>query len=512
MKRIQASPQMLKIDWKVPGPVINRFVKSDALLCGIRGPFGSGKSVSCIMKLLLNLDKQAPSADKVIRRRTAIIRNTYGELGTTTIKTWQAWIPPTFGHYIAKEPPVHHINAPRADARGQFIIDWEVYFLALDRPEHVRKLLSMDLSDAWINEARELPKQILDGLTGRVGRYPATIRDKGKVTFTCAAPQIIMDTNPPDTDHWWAKMADYPDEETRERNRELAETLTEKGLLNPGQELSRFFAQPSGRSPQAENINNLIPGYYERLMADKSDDWIKVYVDGEYGYVQEGKPVYPEYKDGTHCREFALNRALPVWVGIDFGRTPAATFGQRTLMNGWRVHSELVTEDMGALEFGHNLARVMRERYPNMTFAGITGDPAGEARSQADDNTPFLALRAAGIDARPASTNDPIKRRESVAFFLNKMFDGEPGILIHPNCQRLRKSLAGGYHYRRMQIAGEERYHEEAVKDMSSHVADALAYMLVGAGEARTVLRANPEFRANRPRYAEVNDDPFQGR
>ena len=144
------------------------------------------------------------------------------------------------------------------------------------------------------------------------------------------------------------------------------------------------------------------------------------------------------------------------------------------------------------------------------SFAGITGDPAGEARAQTDDNTPFTVLRAAGIDARPAPTNDPIKRRETFAYFLNKLIDGQPGLLIHPNCQKLRKALSGGYHYRRIQVSGEERYHDEAVKDMNSHVAEAAQYMLLGAGEARTVLRANPEIYLNRPKFADMVRNPFE--
>lgn len=505
----QQVPTVLKVDWNPPGPVCRNFVASDALICGIRGPFGSGKSVGCIMKLLRNFTMQKPGPDGVVRRRTAIVRNTYGELSTTTIKTWHAWIPRAVGHWIDKAPPTHTITASLPD--GRLTHEWEVLFIALDRPDDVSKLLSMDLSDAWINEARELPKAILDGMTGRVGRFPKTERNaQGKVIFTCAAPQIVMDTNPPENDHWWAKMAEFPDAEITERNKELADKLRLLGLLRIDQELSRFFAQPSGRSPAAENVHNLIPGYYERLMADKSADWIKVYVDGEYGYVQEGRAVYPEYKDSSHCQEFTLNRALPLYVGIDFGLTPAATIGQRTAMGGWRIHSELVTENMGALEFGHLLGQVLRERYQGYEIAGITGDPAGNTRAQTDKSTPFQVLLATGIVARPASTNDFTKRRETFAYFLNRMIEGTPGLLVHPQCQKLRKALAGGYHYKRVEVAGEERYHDQPVKDMNSHVAEAGQYMLLGAGEAHAVLRPHPEIRANRPQYAESDFDIFR--
>jgi len=504
-RALPQGPPILKFDWLPPGPVCKEFVKSDALVCGIRGPFGSGKSTACIAKLLRNFSQQRPGPDGVIRRRTAIVRNTYPMLEGTTIKTWHAWIPRNVGKFREKGPPMHTICADLPPT------DWEIRFLALDTPDDLKNLLSMDLSDAWINEAREVPKAILDGLTGRVGRYPRTIRNaQSKIIHGCACPQIIMDTNSPDTDHWWAKMADFPDQEVAARNQEISEQLAALGVLVPGQQLNRFFSQPSGRSPQAENIQNLPPGYYERLMADKSEDWIKVYVDGEYGFVQEGKPVYPEYKDSQHCQPFELIRGAMVYVGIDFGLTPAATFGQRTAMGAWRIHSELVTENMGALKFGELLAQVMRERYRGFTFGSITGDPAGDARSQTDEQTAFQMLRVNGIEALPAETNDPSKRRETFAYFLGKFIDGKPGMLIHPQCLKLRKAIAGGYHYRRVQVSGEERYHDEPVKDMSSHVAEAAQYMLLGAGEARTILRANPEMYKNRPKFADMMVNPFE--
>src|SRR3546814_1590393 len=57
--------------------------------------------------------------------------------------------------------------------------------------------------------------------------------------------------------------------------------------------------------------------------------WIKVYVDGDYGFVQDGKPVFPEYRDHVHCRPMPLDPRLPVHVGIDFGLTPARSEERR---------------------------------------------------------------------------------------------------------------------------------------------------------------------------------------
>ena len=51
-------------------------------------------------------------------------------------------------------------------------LEMEVWFLALDRSTETGKLRSLEISFAWINEASEVPKEIFDMLTQRVGRFP----------------------------------------------------------------------------------------------------------------------------------------------------------------------------------------------------------------------------------------------------------------------------------------------------------------------------------------------------
>lgn len=448
-----------QINYKPPGPVSKAFMLSDAFFRGIMGPFGSGKSTVCVMEILRKAKDQKVGMDGKRRSRWAVVRNTYPELRTTTIKTWHQWIPPSIGRWVDSGPPTHHIQ------EGD--LDMEVIFVSLDRPDDVAKLLGMELTGAWVDEAREVPKAVIDGLTGRVGRYPSTMMGG------CSWSGILASTNPPDNDHWWYK---------------LAEEIHPEGWA--------FFRQPSGMAINAENRENLPPNYYERQVAGKDEDWVKVYVHGEYGFVRDGKPVYPEYKDSLHCKEFDLIPGSPIYVGIDFGLTPAAVFGQKTVMGQWRWHSELVTEDMGMVRFSQLLRAAMHERYPGFTFAKVTGDPAGDTRAQTDETTPFQILRANEIPANPAPTNDFIKRRESVAMPLSRLIDGQPGLVIHPQCKALRKGMAGGYNYKRLQVTGEEKYRDVPDKGIYSHVCEAGQYMLIGAGEARTLVkRDRPVFR-----------------
>lgn len=492
---------MSTLNWNYssPGPVASAFIRSTAFMCGIRGPIGSGKSTAAIMKLIRNARSQRRGPDGWIRRRTAIIRNTQPELKTTTIKSWHQWIPPDVGSWVGQGPPTQHI----VDPTNKF--DWEVLFVALDRPADVRKVLSMDLSDCWINEAREIAKPIVDGLTGRVGRYPSVLQGG------CDNVQIIMDTNSMDSDHWWYVLAERDEStpsarEIWESTRMAEDELRSQGILAPGQKVMEFFSQPSGESPEAENLQWLRPGYYTFAKIGKSADWIKVYVRNEYGFVRDGKVIYDQYVDAVHCQPFELIKGVPLSIGIDFGLTPAATIGQQTLSGAWRTRYELVTQRMGVKNFAKEL-KLFIEQHPDLRgteFRNITGDPAGAA-ADANEETVFQILKAGGIDAQPAPTNEFSVRRDAVNEAFGRMIDGQPGAIIHPHgCPVLRKACAGGYAFRRIWVGNLERYADKPDKNMFSHVAEAYQYQLLGAGEGRAVVRAHHRARADRPRYAQT--------
>lgn len=450
-----------------PSKTLALFHGSNAFVRGIRGPIGSGKSVGCCWEVYSRAMEQKPGADGVRRSRCLVTRNTYGELTTTTLRTWLDWFPEDLVGQVVHGAPITQTCRFTHDDGTR--VELEMWFLALDRPDHVKKLLSLEVTFAWMNEAREQPKAILDAITGRVGRFPS-MRDGGASWFG-----VIMDTNSPDSDHWWYLLAE------EQKPQDFA-----------------FWHQPSGESALAENVANLPDRYYERLKAGKTDEWIKVYVRGDYGFVMDGKPVFPEFRDSMHVREFALTPGVSLDCGMDFGLTPAALFGQKMPNGQVRIHSELVTQNMGVRRFGELWTSTVRSRYPEFPIGSITGDPAGEQRAQTDESSCFGVLNAMepGIPARPAHTNDFTLRREAFAAPMSRLIDGEPGMLIHPQCRMLRKALAGGYCFKRVAVSGQDRYHDKPDKGMHSHVADAGQYLLLGMGEGKAIVRM-PNFKRN---------------
>lgn len=450
-------------------PTASKFHRCDKFVRGLAGPIGSGKSVACVVEILRRAQEQEVGPDGKRRSRWVIVRNTYRELQDTTLKTWNDWIPPDMRMWR------------EGTMTSTIVADdviCEVLFRALERPNDDKKLLSLELTGGWINEAKEVPKAILDMLQGRVGRYPRTVRRGGK-TFGPTWCGVIMDTNMMDVDHWWYRIF----EEERP-------------------ESWQCFKQPSGLSATAENIENLPKNYYQNLMVGHDQQWIDVYVHGKYGFIMDGKPVHPNFHTNVHVAPTFLEpvKGVPMYAGIDFGRTPAITFAQK--INGqWRFLSEVVTQNMGASQFSKEVNKHINEHYREFKFAEITGDPAGEQKSQVDDNTPFDILYANNIHATPAFTNDVTIRRDTLGnlLLLNNMA-GEPAILISPKCKTLVKGLSGGFKYKRVQVAGDEKFKDEPDKGMYSHVCEAAEYLLVGAGEDVAVVTPQGQHAGRKPK------------
>lgn len=460
-------------------PVLNDFIRDRSRVALIMGPLGSGKTYGAIQRLLMTMVEQEPNQSGVRPTRFYAIRNTYPDLTSTTIRDFREIFTDELGQMKmgSLEPPTFHVSFRLDDGTR---VQSEVIFLALDREDAVKKLRGSQATGFWLNETKELVKPILDMADLRHGRYPS--KAAGMVEPTWHG--IIGDTNAPDEDHWYYHLA----EEDRPEG-------------------WRFFRQPGGVertgkkdnvgreiwsvNHDAENLHNLPDGYYERGMAGKADAWIAINLANEYGFVSDGKPVHPEYIDSVHTasEEIEYDPNLPLLLGIDFGRTPAAAIVQHIPQWGrFVVIDEFVTSDMSQAVFGPELKRYVNANYPGAKVRGWS-DPAGEGRGQATEDTPRQVLEAAGIPVQPAPSNATILRRAAVANPCGRLCaDTRPALLVSPKAKMIRKGLAGGFQYRRLKVAGDDRYTDEPDKNIYSHPVEALEYCLLGEGEGIAAL------------------------
>jgi hypothetical protein len=442
------------INYSPSGPVANEYLQDRSPVSLIEGPVGSGKTVAGLMKGFM-VSVQQEAFRGVRYSRGMVLRNTYPELKSTVIKSFQDWFPESIAPIRWDAPITARLNFPLADGTK---LDCEIYFLSFDRPEDIGKLKSFEITWALLSEWSELPKAALDMASQRVGRYPPT-RLGGPSWYG-----VFGDSNMPDDDHY---------------NYRLFEKEKPKGY--------KLFRQPGGLidvngeylpNPNAENIGNLPGGheYYLRQVAGKSKEWIKVFLLAQYGTISDGRPVYSEWNDEIHCRKVEPNPGRPLLLGFDYGLTPACAICQISPTGQLLVLSELFAKDMGIRQFARDIVRpFISLNYHGYGFQAC-GDPSGVARKDTDEKTCFMELAEEGIACVPASTNSFVGRREAVAKYLTRLTNGQPGLLVDPSCDMIRRGFNGRYQYKRLQLVGEDRFKDVPDKNDFSHLHDALQY------------------------------------
>lgn len=535
------------------------FFRSHAPVTIIVGPLGSGKSVTCCAKIMARALMQEPSPrDNVRYFKAAIVRNTLPELKRTTIETWKSIFPEEKVGRIKMSPPVQqHIRVPpRAARQGREAepgLDLLIDYFGLDRPDHVKQLLSYEGTLIWFNECREIPKAIIDAADLRIGRYPS--REFQGVDPTWYG--IIGDSNAPGPRNWLYHTVKGTDEFGnyigRPENWEIfiqppavieMEPDGQSGWRNKSGEVEyytdneRYVMRSAGSlwatNPAAENLANLQVhpsidptkdplgpgGYYQRGLANKNRDWIQSYYQVKFGYVRTGKPVIPEFDVETHVTD-----DLPILEnelaqgGLDIGGgtfQPAAVIGQFHPRGVWMAHYEVIGKDIGGVRFIEQLKTAHAQVMGQRKFSALYGDPAGRKRDELFETSMFDALLAADLPAMPAPSNDIKTRVDAIRAPCTRLIPNPPerpmpGLLVHRRCTVLIEGLSGGWNYKQMQVPGEQRYADKPDKNEYSHPCDAAGYWLSGGGETTGLQTGTtPESpSSSEPMQAVVDFDVF---
>lgn len=455
---------------KAQGAVLDAYTKARPRVSFIRGPLGSGKTFESCAKLLALMCEQKPNRQGLRKTRFFAVRNTYPDLLGMTMKDWMELFG-ELGRYKGggMEPPCHYLRFKLAD---KSIVQSELIFLALDRPQSIKKLRGSQATGFWLNETKELDKAIVDMADLRHGRYPSKM--EGGPTWH----GMIGDTNAPDEDHWYYEM----EQETKPDGWEF--------FVQPGGLMREMSLDKEGRNrwtgrwipnELAENLQNLPADYYTRGQEGKSTDWIAVNLANEFGSVHTGKAIYEhQWSADLHVSDkLEFISGYPLEIGLDFGLTPSAIIGQLSPRGGINILDELVSVGMGINQFVTTvLYPHLKGHYRHASEITYIGDPAGDKRAETDEQTVFKELDDLGIEAFAANSNDPEIRWEAVRWYLEQLRDKKPAFRVHPRCRYLISGFNGGYQLRRLQIAGAEaKYHEKADKNKYSHPHDALQYL-----------------------------------
>ena len=277
-------------------------------------------------------------------------------------------------------------------------------------------------------------------IAGRCGRFPQAPTWYG----------MVLDSNLPTEGTPWANAATTP---------------------LPGWQV---FIQPSGLSPEAENLNWLLQTsdtlklpidhpdrlakgreYYARLSTSTNPAWVKRYVMAELGPDPSGAAVYAGmFFTAFHCRdELLVIPGAPLLIGLDLGRDPWAVLGQIDSVSRLLVHEEIPADDIGLkLQLPRIRQVVSGRRYVGCPVC-IVFDPSGMAKGNFDEFTSYDVITSYGFMAMPAPSNRLAPRLNAVERFLTETRGGTASMLINRVlCPKLVTAMNGGYRFKYNQI------------------------------------------------------------
>lgn len=427
----------------------------------IVGPVGSGKTTGIFFKLARMAKLQEPGSDGIRRTRAVIVRNTMPQLRDTTLSSWNYW----FKHGQAGEwRETEKKFTLRFDD-----VECEVLFRPLDTPEDVARVLSLEVTFAIIDEFVEIPRQIIDALSARCGRYPSAIMG-GATNWG-----MWGSSNPSTEDNWWF---DYlHNAEVHIQPGERVDAIAKLGLVERN---ARYFLQPSGFDDAAENVENL-PGrrdYYVNQAKGKSEAWVAQFLKAQWGFSIAGKPVVPTFQSQLHLSKGGLkyNPHLPIIGGFDPGLGGSAMiFGQEDIDGRLVVLGELIQVGFGTTRFvSERLRPYLRRRFPDSDFI-VAPDPAAGNRAQNDEKTAVDILKKY-YPVKIETNNRLPLRLDAIEHFTTRLVEGKPALIIdEKECPILVRALKGGWRY--ALDKHEQAKSDTPEKNPYSHPGDAFGYL-----------------------------------
>lgn len=473
---------------------MKRHLKGELFYDWIVGPFGSAKTTAAFFKLCYMASMQEPSPDGIRYTRAVVVRNTNPQLTDSTLVSWNYWFKDgEFGEW--------HASDKRFTLRFGDVC-CEVLFRPLDTPADVVRVLGLEVTFAIIDEFREVPKAIVEGLSGRLGRY----KPPGGVAVTNWG--MWGQSNPGTEDLWWYDyLHSTVDNETGERvgcipvtfpHDDAAQEACQR-LLGFAKDTATktdedgnvthvnnawYYIQPSGFSKDAENLENL-PGkrsYYTNLAKGKSLGWVKQYIDAEWGFSAAGTPVIGTFYADKHVSLTPLpfDRRKTLVVGTDPGLGGSAFVFMQQAWNG-RVNilGELVQRGMGAERLiKERVQPYVAERFPGARLM-FSLDPASMIRNDNDEKRVRMTFKKYYPHGTWTETNNrmPLRINAYDHYLTNQVEGGQKLQIDGGQCPNLIRALKGGWRFG-IDVRKDEIKGASPEDNQWTHVGDAGGYGL----------------------------------
>lgn len=412
-----------------PNPMQKRFIESRAKADLFSSRMGEGKSAAICWSVMYHT-RHNPGAE------WAIVRDTFANMTATTQKEFFKWFPPgIYGTY-------NHTRREWTWAEG--VARGKVFFLGMDDPQDATKLMSRELAGFGMDEpAPAVGTAGIDELVFDIAI--SRLRQPGMKWYAAK-----LATNNPDEHHW-----------------------TYRKFVQPGTE-GFICWQPD----KPENEQNLPASYYSelrRLWAHRPD-LIRRFVQGEFGFQQEGKAVTPQWNDRVHLAiglaPIPRAELILLW---DFGHNPTCIVTQLTPMGHWNILDALVGDGIGTAELiVDGVKPLLNNRYRGHKLRHI-GDPAGTIREQTSILRSPVKLIKSELGGQWRS--GPVRfeeRIEPLRAVLSRLTGGVGVVQVdRDRASAVWHALRGGWHFH---VSRTGITSGEPLKDIHSHPGDAMSY------------------------------------
>ncbi len=381
-----------------PSPKGVDFHSSHAKFKVLVGGLGSGKSRMAVEEVI-QLMAEHPGIEIFVMRKTM------PALRDSTLNEFLKQIPEELGTYNKRTDTFHSVNNSKLMFRG------------LDEPT---KIKSTNVAVILLDEADEFTFDDFQTLKGRIRQ----MREKTDPRPPFPLHMILV-LNPVDEDHWIYKQF-------VENKREYEP----EGLMVL--KLSTY-----------DNLTNLPANYIEQATAGMTPDEKKRYIDGNWGTIVKGKPVYTDvFIPDLHLRRWDFSpKFMTLLRGWDFGfNHPAVSFRLKDQMGRKNIDFEMMGDRESLDVFAPKILAATEARYGKGIKVFDFCDPRGFDKSDKGQSSVdilnTLGVYPVGERGVRAYVEPGIQvvRKE-----LSTLISGQPELSINPECKTIRAAYAGRY-------------------------------------------------------------------
>lgn len=429
------------------------FFNSTARVKGYMGPAGCAKtSTICAAAWMRALF--------VPGSKILVARNDYNDLMDTTklrMEDMLARLPPGILLDRNKNAPEKWIvqSIPQTDPETGDIWDDPSSFTFMSLKDAKG---SYEFDAAIIDEADECERDMVSVVNSRFrGGAGKRLQELGVKDGVFS---LMLCFNPPPKTHWLYSAATGRDAQERKVDEPW---------------VTLFRPQPR------ENTRNLPDGYYEEMASSLTAQQRTRLIDGEWGAVFPGQPVYREFKTSIHVRPDVHKKFDPhstLYRYWDFGYNhPACLFFQHDARGRRLGMGEYMDEKVHIENFIDGVQAYTNTNFPNVKDVFDIGDPAVAQTKDTGSALTFLANRGITMHYHVMGIDEGLtlcrKRLET-------LIDGEAATQFDEHKMVVTiAALSGGYHM--------DKKGAKPVKDnYYDHPADAWRYgetfQLRGAG------------------------------